>query len=114
MVFLNPFLNARSQLLGECRHFLGFLIGYCPAEFVARQIPFLAESIEPLDQLGVGTHGEGQGLDHPEVVGLTRRPITRCGQRCRRRLKRGIVGDIEPPVRGQALRPGSFEIAVRQ
>jgi len=106
VVCAKPRGNVRSKTLRELQHLRRVLIRDRSRALVAADVSPLAKLIELGDERGLRANREPQRLKYPKVMALTGSAIPG------RRLKRGVVGYVQAPVRTQVRRLRISEVAV--
>ena len=97
---------------GQCKHLFGFRLGNDTGTLIVSLVALLAEGVKKVDLVRRQAQRELQRPDDPQVMRRSGSFESRGGQRSRRKLKRRIVSNVEPPVRDEIRRLAGFEVTI--
>ena len=109
----NPLLDVGAQLRGEASHLSDLDIGYGFRPLIIGDVPLLPKQIKLAELCRIESDRELERLDDPVMMVSPLGAKTGCGEGGGRKLKGGIVRDIEPPVSYESCRFARPEIAIR-
>lgn len=112
MVFANPSDHAIANSDRELAHLRRILVGHCAGTFVSGDVAFLSEGVEGPQKLRVRTNCFAQRLDDSVMMLVPRRSIAGCGECSCRRLQRGVISDVHPPVGAYIFRGAVGQITI--
>lgn len=114
MILRNPGLDFGAKSPRERQHFLRVGFGDGTGSFVVGLVSLLSKIVEQLDGRFVPAKREFERANHAEVVGHSGGLVPSRGEGGRRKLKGGVVGDVELPVHDELFRLTGVQVPVSE
>lgn len=101
MLSAKPCFNSPQQLPRQRYHLPRFLFLYGTGPSIATDVPLLAKHVQSDQHRTLEADGVSEGLQHAEVIAVTRTAIATGSQGCGCHEQRCVVRDAQAPVRTQ-------------
>src|SRR5208283_1354095 len=113
MIRLEPVRDLLSDPLSQSDHLCCFLVRYHADPLIPTDISLFPKSVELSDERRVRSYGQGEALNDPVMMSVSRSTVP-ASRQCRRcRLESSVIGNIKFPFGAKPLCPAISQVSIR-